>query len=97
MPPVATDHRAARPLPWRSSIIVAFQTALMAGGVLPQTLHGYYDFEPHTSASSSDQLADHVLLAALAMTIHVLVNQKYIGHMLVLMASAFRVGGPSNT
>ena len=28
------------------AIIVAFQTAFMVGGVLLQTLHGYYDFEP---------------------------------------------------
>jgi hypothetical protein len=77
-------------------IIVAFQTALMAGGVLLQTLHGYYDFELglYVRVLFGLQLADHVLLAVLAMTIHVLVNQKYIGHMLVLMASAFRVGGP---
>ncbi len=35
-----------------------------------------------------------MLLAALAMTVHVLVNQKYIGHIIVLMASAFGVAGP---
>jgi hypothetical protein len=77
-------------------IIVAFQTALMVGGVLLQTLQGYYDFELglYVRVLFGLNLADHVLLAALAMTVHVLVNQKYIGHILVLLASAGRVAGP---
>ena len=38
-------------------------------------------------------LANHVVLAALAMTVHVLVNQKYVGHIIVLAACAFSVIG----
>ena len=77
-------------------IIMGFNTALMIGGVLLQTLHGYYDFELglYVRVLFGLNLADQVLLAALAMTIHVLVNQKYVGHMLVLLAGAFRIGGP---
>jgi hypothetical protein len=77
-------------------IIVGFQSALMIGGVLLQTLQGYYDFEPglYFRVLFGLHLADLVLLAAFAMTIHVLVNQKYIGHILVLLAAAFRVVGP---
>ena len=78
------------------AIIVAFQTALMVGGLLLQALHGYYDFELglYVRVLFGLNLVDHVLLAALAMTVHVLVNQKYVGHILVLMASAFRIAGP---
>ena len=78
------------------AIIVAFQTALMVGGLLLQTLHGYYNFELglYIRVLFGLHLVDNVLLAALAMTVHVLVNQKYVGHMLVLVASAFRIGGP---
>lgn len=77
-------------------IILAFQTALAIGGLLLQTLHGYYHYEPglYVSVLFGLKLTDHVILAAFAIAIHVLVNQKYIGHLLVLMASAFAVAGP---
>jgi ABC-2 type transport system permease protein len=78
------------------TIIVIFQTALMVGGLLLQALHGYYNFELslYVRVLFGLNLVDHVLLAALAMTVHVLVNQKYVGHILVLMASAFKIAGP---
>ena len=77
-------------------IIVAFHAAFMVGGVLLQSLQGYYNFEPglYVRVLFGLNLVDHVLLAALAMTVHVLVNQKYVGHMLALMACVFRVGAP---
>jgi hypothetical protein len=77
-------------------IIIGFQTAFLIGGVLLQTLQGYYDYELglYVRVLFGLNLVDYVLLAALAMTIHVLVNQKYVGHILVLLASVFRVGGP---
>jgi hypothetical protein len=80
------------------AIILGFQAALMIGGLLLQTLHGYYGFELglYLRVLFGLNLMDHVLLAALAMTVHVLVNQKYVGHILVLMASVFRVVGPMN-
>jgi cation transport regulator ChaB/ABC-type transport system involved in multi-copper enzyme maturation permease subunit len=79
-----------------AAIIVAFQIALLIGGVLLQTFQGYYNYEPwlYIRVLFGFHLADLVLLAALAMTVHVLVNQKYIGHIIVLLASAFRIGGP---
>jgi hypothetical protein len=78
------------------TIIIAFQTSLMIGGLLLQTLHGYYNYEPglYVRVLFGLHMADLVLLAALAMTVHVIVNQKYVGHILVLMASAFRIAGP---
>jgi ABC-2 type transport system permease protein len=78
------------------TIIVGFQTALMIGGVLLQALQGYYNFELglYVRVLFGLNLVEHVLLATLAMTVHVLVNQKYVGHILVLMASAFQIGGP---
>jgi hypothetical protein len=78
------------------AIIMTFHTAFMVGGVLLQTMHGYYKFELglYVRVLFGLNLVDHVLLAAVAMTIHVLVNQKYVGHILVLIASVFRIGGP---
>ncbi|HEX3129837.1 MAG TPA: M1 family aminopeptidase [Thermoanaerobaculia bacterium] len=70
------------------AIIVAFHTAFLVGGLLLQTLQGYTNFELglYVRVLFGLYLAANVLLAALAMTIHVLVNQKYVGQILVLMA-----------
>ena len=75
------------------AIIVAFQAAFMVGGILLQALQGYYDFELglYLRILFGLNLADYVLLAALAMTVHVLVNHKYVGHIVVLMASVFQI------
>jgi len=73
------------------AIIVLFQLALMTGGILLQVLHGYTNFEPglYLRILFGFNLVEFVLLAALAMTVHVLVNHKYIGHVVVLLATIF--------
>lgn len=60
---------------------------------LAQIGQGYYHFEPslYLRILFGLRLANLVLLGALAMTIHALVNQKYLGHIVVLMAFAFTV------
>ncbi|HYO14267.1 MAG TPA: M1 family aminopeptidase [Thermoanaerobaculia bacterium] len=70
------------------AIILVFHAAFMVGGVLLQALQGYHNFELglYVRVLFGLNLADHVLLAALAMTVHVLVNQKYLGHIVVLAA-----------
>jgi len=77
------------------TIIMTFHAGFMLGGVLLQALHGYYDFELglYVRVLFGLSLADHVLLAALAMTVHVLVNQKYVGYMIVLLACLFSAVG----
>jgi ABC-2 type transport system permease protein len=74
------------------AIIAIFHTAFLIGGVLLQSLQGYYHFELglYLRVLFGLNLVDHVLLAALAMTVHVLVNQKYVAHIVVLAAC---VGG----
>lgn len=76
------------------AVIALFQLAFMLGGMLLQALHGYYRFEPllYVKILFGLKLVDFVLLAALAMTVHVLVNQKYIGHLFMLMAIVFCAG-----
>ena len=73
------------------AIIVMFQCAFLIGGILLQVLHGYYVFELglYLQILFGIKLADFVLLAALAMTVHVLVNHKYVGHILVLLTIIF--------
>ena len=73
------------------AIIVLFQCAFMIGGILLQVLHGYYVFEPllYVKILFGIKLVDFVILAVLAMTVHILVNHKYIGHVLLIMVVVF--------
>ena len=69
-------------------LIALAQAASMVGGILIQAFQGYYHFEIglYLRILFGLNLADYVLIAALAMTIHVIVNHKYLAHILVLMA-----------
>jgi ABC-2 type transport system permease protein len=73
------------------ALIALFQLAFMLGGILLQVLHGYYAFELglYVRILFGWNLAEYMLLAAFAMTVHVLVNQKYVGHVAVLLATFF--------
>ncbi len=69
-------------------ILAMIHGAIMVSGMLIQALQGYYRFEVglYLRILLGLHLIDGVLLAALAMTIHVIVNQKYLGHLIALMA-----------
>ena len=71
-----------------AAMLVMFLAATTIGGILIQALQGYYHFEPglYLRAVFGMRLADFLILAALAMTIHVVVNHKYLGHILVILA-----------
>jgi hypothetical protein len=73
------------------TIIVMFQFAFLAGGILLQMLKGYYNFELglYIRILFGLNLVEYVLLAAFAMTVHVLVNHKYVGHVVVMLATIF--------
>ena len=73
------------------ALIALFQLAFLIGGILLQVLHGYYDFELglYLRILFGWAFVEHVLLAAFAMTVHVLVNHKYVGHAVVLLATVF--------
>jgi ABC-2 type transport system permease protein len=68
------------------ALVVTLHAAFMVGGLLLQTLQGYHDYELglYLRVLFGLNLASDVLLAALAMTVHVLVNQKYVGHIVAL-------------
>ncbi|MEO8138118.1 MAG: M1 family aminopeptidase [Gemmatimonadota bacterium] len=70
------------------AIIAAFQAVYLTAGVLIQTLQGYYHLELglYLKILFGLNLANYVLFAVLALTIHVLVNHKYLGHIVALMA-----------
>ncbi len=73
-----------------AAMLVMFLAATMVGGLLIQALQGYYHFEIglYLRAVFGMRLADCLLLAALAMTVHVIVNHKYVGHLVVMLAFA---------
>jgi ABC-type transport system involved in multi-copper enzyme maturation permease subunit len=70
------------------AIIAILQVPVLIGGMIAQTGQGYFNYELglYFRIFFGMQLADLVLVAALAMLIHVVVNQKYVGHLLVLLA-----------
>jgi ABC-2 type transport system permease protein len=69
------------------AMLITLQAVLMGAGVLLQALRGYHRYElpVYLELLFGIKLADYVLLGALAMAIHVIVNQKYLGHLVVVL------------
>jgi ABC-type transport system involved in multi-copper enzyme maturation permease subunit len=69
------------------AMLVTLQVAFMAGGMLLQALQGYTRFEVdvYLKLLFGIKLVDYVLLAALAMAVHVIVDNKYLGHLIVVV------------
>ena len=60
----------------------------MLVGIATQAARGYYRFEIGLYLQSlvGFRLVDYALIAVMAMVIHVLVNHKYLGHLIVILA-----------
>ncbi|MGB8193519.1 MAG: hypothetical protein WCF67_16430, partial [Chitinophagaceae bacterium] len=76
-------------------LLVAFMTVLTGAGVLSQLMLGYHpDNYLHEIGLFVKilfwlQLTDYLLFALLALVIHVVVNQKYVGHLVAIIAYVF--------
>ncbi|HKO14901.1 MAG TPA: M1 family aminopeptidase [Gemmatimonadaceae bacterium] len=70
------------------AVIALLLCVIMLMGVGAQALKGYYLFEIplYLQALFGMRFVDLILLAVLATTVHVLVNHKYVGHLLVFVA-----------
>ena len=68
-------------------LLVACMALRMAAGMLVQMVMGYHDFEVglYLQILFGIQLADYLLLIVLALVVHVVVNQKYVGHLVILI------------
>jgi hypothetical protein len=68
-------------------VILALLGVTMVAGIATQAAHGYYRFELPLYLQSllGFRFADFLLVAALAMAIHVVVNHKYVGHLVVIL------------
>lgn len=70
-------------------VFVALQALVMLAGVLTQVLSGWYDFEPALYFQVLGlRLVDALVFALFALSVHVLVNQKHVGHLFVFLLVA---------
>ncbi len=69
-------------------LLAAFMALLTAAGMLAQALMGYQSFEIglYLKILFGLQLPEYLLFALLALVVHVLVDQKYTGHMVAVIA-----------
>jgi ABC-2 type transport system permease protein len=71
--------------------IIMWMTILLAGGILIQIMMGYDNFEigVYVKALFGLQMVNYILFALLVLVVHVLLNQKYLGHMISLAVLLF--------
>ncbi len=76
-------------------VLATLQAVMMVAAMVAQRVLGYTDFDIGLYARTlfGLQLADYLLFAMLALVIHTLVNHKYVGHLLVVMAYGVMTGG----
>jgi ABC-type transport system involved in multi-copper enzyme maturation permease subunit len=70
------------------AVIATLLALTMLCGILTQAFKGYYRFEIPLYLESifGIRLVDYILLAVAAMAVHVMINHKYLGHLVVLLA-----------
>jgi ABC-2 type transport system permease protein len=69
-------------------VLVVFMALLTTAGILAQAILGYRDFEVglYLKILFGLQLPEYLLFAVLAFVVHVLVDQKYVGHLVAIVA-----------
>lgn len=72
-------------------VLVAWLALLVAAAMVIQVRMGYYDFEMGLYALTlfGLQLADYLLFALLALMVHVLVDRKHVGHLVMFISYVF--------
>ena len=70
------------------AVVALLLVVIMLTGIATQAIKGYYRFELslYVEALFGMRLVDLVLYSLLALTIHVIVNHKYLGHLVILIA-----------
>jgi ABC-2 type transport system permease protein len=74
-------------------VLAAFTAMQMAAAMLAQTIMGHRELEAglYLKVLFGLQLPEYLLFAVLALAVHVLVNQKYLGHMVAILVYVFIV------
>ena len=77
-------------------MLAALLLVLMLSGMALQAMQGWQQFEPglYLRILFGIRLPDFILIAALAMAVHVIVNQKYVAHLLVVLVYLFATMAP---
>jgi hypothetical protein len=72
-------------------LLASLMVALTAAGVLSQLSLGYHDFQIglYLKIMFGFQFTEYLLFALLALVVHVVVNQKYIGHLVAILCFVF--------
>ncbi|MDQ3699986.1 MAG: ABC transporter permease, partial [Chloroflexota bacterium] len=72
-------------------VLVVFMVILTTAGMLAQVILGYRDFEIglYLKILFGLQLPEYLLFALLALVVHVLVDQKYVAHLVAIIAYVF--------
>ncbi|MES2521864.1 MAG: hypothetical protein V4617_04115 [Gemmatimonadota bacterium] len=72
-------------------VIALFLTMLTGAGMLAQTIRGYQDYEVglYLQVMLGLQLVEYLLFALLALVVHAIVDEKYIGHLVAVLAYVF--------
>ena len=80
-----------------SLVLVVLQLLMIAAAMTTQALMGYYEFELglYARVLLGIQLGNFLLLAVLAVVVHVIADQKYVGHMIALVAFGFMTFAPA--
>ncbi len=76
--------------------LILTQFFLMMSGILLQITLGYYDFQipVYLKILFGFRLVDYILLAVLAFALHVILNQKYLAHLIAVLLYLLPIFGP---
>jgi ABC-type transport system involved in multi-copper enzyme maturation permease subunit len=71
-------------------VLVVFVSLMSVAGILIQVMQGYDDFQIglYLDVLFGLQLTEYLLFAALALVVHVSVDQKHVGHLVALLLYA---------
>ncbi|HYR29056.1 MAG TPA: ABC transporter permease, partial [Thermoanaerobaculia bacterium] len=85
--PVPNGVRFAGKLLGLWLVVVALHAVLMLAGVLIQVRTGYYELEPllYLQILFGLELVEALVFALLALSVHVLVNHKHVGHVVMVL------------
>jgi ABC-2 type transport system permease protein len=72
-------------------VLIMFLALQIMAGMLAQIILGYQDFEIglYLKIMFGLQLTEYLLFALLALVVHVVVDQKYLGHLMAIIAFVF--------
>jgi ABC-2 type transport system permease protein len=72
-------------------LLALFTTFLTGAGILAQIILGYHHFEIglYLKIMFGLQLSEYLLFAVLALAVHVMIDQKYIGHLVAILIYVF--------